>query len=138
MPRYKSSKYSAQQSSEIRFNIMGALDELAISSGIDIKTMQTTVPYSMVLNGVTSQKIAAELKKMIDIGMVVKSTAKGTTVKYMLKAQYDALFKENKTKLEPFGYSDYRDNQISDEEESEKVCERIAASANRTRYEEMW
>lgn len=142
MPRYsKSSRYSVQEASEIRYNIMGALDELAIYSGIDIKTMQTTAPYSFVLNGVTSQKIAAELKKMIDIGLVVKETAKNKTVKYMLKSQYDALFEEGKVSIERFGYGDYRDNKKQEEEDEEKeegVCARIAATAGRTRYSDMW
>ena len=31
MPRYNKSKYTAEKSSEIRFNIIGALDELAIN-----------------------------------------------------------------------------------------------------------
>ena len=50
MPRYNKSKYTAEKSSEIRFNIIGALDELAINKGIDIKTMQTTEPYCFEWN----------------------------------------------------------------------------------------
>lgn len=139
MPRYSKSKYSAEKSSEIRFNIIGALDELAINQGIDIKTMQTTAPYSFVLNGTTSQKISQELKKMVDTGLVVKQAAKGQTMKYMLRAQYDALFKDKKVTIPRFGYGDYRDNKDADDEEiSETVCAKLIASAVREKYEPMW
>lgn len=139
MPRY-TSKYSTEKSSEIRYNIIGALDELAIATGIDIHTMQRTSPYSFILGDIPSQKIAAELKKMIDMGLVVKSIAKGKTVKYMLRAQYDALFNQGLMTIERFGYGDYRDNKKDDEDEdeSERVCTRLAVSAGRTRYEDMW
>lgn len=136
MPRYVS-KYSEEKSSEIRYNIMGALDELAISSGIDISTMQRTSPYSFVLASIPSQKIAAELKKMIDMGLVVKSIAKGHTVKYMLRGQYDDLFKNGAITIEKFGYGDYRDNK-EEEEEERLICARIAASSYRDKYEPMW
>ena len=139
MPRYNKSKYSAEKSSEIRFNIIGALDELAVSQGIDIKTMQTTAPYSFVLNGVTSQKISQELKKMIDTGLVVKEAARGQTMKYMLRAQYDALFKECKISIGRFGYGDYRDDKDEDDEEVfQSVCARIISSAVRPKYDPMW
>lgn len=139
MPRYNKSKYSAEKSSEIRFNIISALDELAINQGIDIKTMQTTAPYSFVLNGVTSQKISQELKKMIDTGLVVKEAARGQTMKYMLRAQYEALFKEGKMSIGRFGYGDYRDDKDEDDEEvSQSVCARIVSSAVRPKYDPMW
>lgn len=139
MPRYNKSKYTAEKSSEIRFNIIGALDELAINKGIDIKTMQTTEPYSFVLNGITSQKITQELKKMVDTGLVVKESARGQTMKYMLRAQYEALFKEGEVVLNRFGYGDYRDDKDEDDEEvSETVCARIIASAVREKHEPMW
>ena len=131
MPRYNKSKYTAEKSSE--------LDELAINKGIDIKTMQTTEPYSFVLNGITSQKITQELKKMVDTGLVVKESARGQTMKYMLRAQYEALFKEGKVVLNRFGYGDYRDDKDEDDEEvSETVCARIIASAVREKHEPMW
>ena len=140
MPRYSKSKYSAEKSSEIRCNIIGALDELAINQGIDIKTMQTTAPYSFVLNGVTSQKIVQELKKMVDIGLVVKEAARGKTMKYMLRSQYDALFKEGKITISRFGYGDYRDDkeEENDEEVTESICARIISSAIRKKHEPMW
>lgn len=139
MPRYSKSKYSAEKSSEIRFNIIGALDELAVNKGIDIKTMQTTSPYSLVLNGITSQKISQELKKMVDSGLVVKQSARGQTMKYMLRAQYTALFEQGKITIEKFGYGDYRDNkEVSDEELSESVCARIVSAVTRKKYEFMW
>ncbi len=80
--RKTASKYSAAQSSEIRFQIMDALQNLATFNGIDIATMQSTAPYSFKLNGVTSQKIMVELKKLIDSGMVVKGAARGDNEVY--------------------------------------------------------
>lgn len=101
--------------------------------------MQTTEPYSFVLNGITSQKITQELKKMVDTGLVVKESARGQTMKYMLRAQYEALFKEGKVVLNRFGYGDYRDDKDEDDEEvSETVCARIIASAVREKHEPMW
>ncbi|MCM1217335.1 MAG: hypothetical protein NC548_22805 [Lachnospiraceae bacterium] len=141
MPRYIS-KYSKESSSEIRYNIIGALDELAVSSGVDIKTIQSTAPYSFVLSEVPWQKIMVELKKMIDAGLVVKGVTRGQSVKYMLKSQYDALFDKGILTLQKFGYGDYRDHQKSEEEQEEErvrtVCARFAASAGRKRYPEEW
>ena len=139
MPRYNKSKYSANQSSQIRFNIMDALNELATFRGIDIKTMQTTAPYSIVLNSVTSQKMAQELKKMIDMGIVVKEVQKGKTVKYMLRARYNELYTQNKIEKKSYGFGDYRDNKPDDDPEVvEGVCEKIIAAALRPKYEPMW
>lgn len=142
MPHFGTPKYSTQKSSEIRYNVEMALQELATFTGIDIKKMQTTPPYSMVLNGITSQKISAELKKLIDLGIVVKEVAKGKTVKYMLKTTYDELFKQGKIEAKRFGYGDYRDNKKpevpkkTDEEISEEICKRIAL--HKKKYEDMW
>lgn len=136
-----SSRYNAQKESEIRFNILSALQELATFNGIDIHTMQTTSPYSMELGGVTSQKIAAEIKKLVDYGMVVKGVVRGKTVKYMLKSTYTDLMKDGKIDSKKFGYGDYRDNKPEEEEEetsSETICARIGASSGRNRYTEMW
>ena len=137
------SKYSSQQSSEIRFNMLAALQELATFNGIDINTMKTTPPYATALYKVPSQKMAAELKKLIDTGMVVKSIARGKTVKYMLKDNYKKLLDDGKVGNREFGYGDYRDTKEEDfgeddEEISQRICERILLSATRTRYEEMW
>lgn len=140
--RYSAGKYSKQKESEIRYNILAALQELATFSGIDINTIKETPPYSFALEGVTTQKIAAELKKLIEYRMVVKGTVRGRTVKYMLKETYDKLIEEGKMSSKEFGYGDYRDNQpkveYDEEEESDKVCNRIMLSVNRNRYEEMW
>lgn len=140
--RYSAGKYSKQKESEIRYNILAALQELATFSGIDINTIKETPPYSLALEGVTTQKIAAELKKLIEYRMVVKGTVRGRTVKYMLKETYDKLTEEGKMSSKEFGYGDYRDNQpkveYNEEEESDKVCNRIMLSVNRNRYEEMW
>lgn len=140
--KYSAGKYSKQKESEIRYNILAALQELATFSGIDINTIKETPPYSLALEGVTTQKIAAELKKLIEYRMVVKGTVRGRTVKYMLKETYDKLTEEGKMSSKEFGYGDYRDNQpkveYNEEEESDKVCNRIMLSVNRNRYEEMW
>ena len=139
MPRYNKSKYSIEQSSKIRFNILEALNELATFKGIDIRTMQTTSPYSITLNEISCQKIAQELKKMIDVGMVVKEIQKGTTVKYMLRARYNELYAENKIKKNSYGYGDYRDEKEEDDPEViEKTCAKIVAAALRPKYEPMW
>lgn len=123
MAHFGTPKYNAQKSSEIRYNIEMALLELATFSGVDIKKIQTTPPYAMVLNNITSQKIAAELKKLVDMGIVVKEVARGKTVKYMLKSTYDELFKAGKIQTKQFGYCDYRDNQkaeiLGDKEDDE-------------------
>lgn len=139
MPVY-TSRYSKEKTNSIRFNILMALDELAKFNGIDINTIKNTPPYSSELRGVTSQKIAAELKKLIDSGMVVKGIVRGKTVKYMLRDTYNNL-KISGEEIEDFGYGDYRDNQPKveyEEEESNIVCERIRLSATRNKYEEMW
>lgn len=140
--RYKS-KYSKEQNSSIRYGIVAALQDLATFNGIDINTMQNTPPYSMELSKITSQKIAAELKKLIDLGMVVKEVEKGQRVKYMLRSTYNQLIDEGKIKKK-FGYGDYRDEKppvISDEltkgEEAE-ICERINGAQCRIKYEPMW
>lgn len=141
MPNYRSSRYSSQQSSEIRYSMMAAMQELATFTGIDIKTMQNTPPYSTVLNKVTSQKMASELKKLIDTGMVVKGVTRGKTVKYMLRDTYSKLIKDKGITNRSFGYGDYRDNQDEEEIEielSERVCDRISLCATKNKYDEMW
>ena len=90
MPRYHS-KYTERQNSDIRFAVLFALENMAKNNGIDIKTMQTTPPYSLDLNGITSQKISHEIKKLIDSGMVVKGVVKGKAVRYMFPSTYEAL-----------------------------------------------
>lgn len=139
MPRYKS-KYSKQEESSIRFNILEALQELAKFNGIDINTIKTTNPYALVLNGITSQKIAVELKRLIDSGMVVKEIARGQTVRYMLRENYLTLQEEGKAK-KVYGYGDYRDNKVEEEEEEEQeinlICTRLAANPNKV-TEPMW
>lgn len=135
------SKYSEQQSSEIRCNIIGALSELATFSGIDINTIKSTAPYSLVLGGITSQKISVELNKLVDSGMVVKGHARGKTMKFMLKTVYDEQENKGDTGIHKMGYGDYRDNimeEPTEEEISAWSCERIQASADRTMYTEMW
>ena len=142
--RYTAGKYSKQKESEIRYNILAALQELATFNGVDINTIKETPPYSLALNGVTTQKMAAELKKLIDNGMVVKGTVRGRTVKYMLRQTYKDLIADGQLSAKEFGYGDYRDSQPkaeyeeSDEEVSEKTCERIRLSMRRNKYEEMW
>ena len=70
--------------------------------------------------------MAAELKKLIDNGMVVKGTVRGRTVKYMLRQTYKDLIADGQLSAKEFGYGDYRDSQPkaeyeeSDEEVSEK------------------
>lgn len=143
--RYTTGKYSKQKESEIRYNILAALQELATFNGIDINTIKETSPYCFALSGVTSQKIAQELKKLIESGMVVKGTVRGRTVKYMLRQTYLDLIDEGRLDAREFGYGDYRDNQPKlqydeeeNEEESEEICERIRLTITRNRYEEMW
>lgn len=139
--RYTAGKYSKQRESEIRYNILAALQELATFNGIDINTIKETPPYSLALNGVTTQKMAAELKKLIDNGMVVKGTVRGRTVKYMLRQTYKDLIEDGKLSAREFGYGDYRDIpkvEEDDEAVSEAICERIRLCATRNKYEEMW
>ena len=133
------SKTTAQKESAIRFNILAALQEMATFNGIDIQKIKTTEPYSFELNGLTSQKIASELKKLIDYGLVVKEVAKGQTVKYMLRDTYEKLLKDNRKDIKKFGYGDYRDDvEKMEVAESEKTCQRISYAANRPKYQEMW
>lgn len=135
----RKTKTSIQKESAIRFNILAALQELATFNGIDIQKIKTTEPYSFELNGLTSQKIASELKKLIDYGLVVKEVARGQTVKYMLRDTYNKLKKDDLKSIKKFGYGDYRDTiEQVEQDESEKVCQRIKYSANRTKYEDMW
>ena len=145
--RYTASKYSKQKESEIRFNIITALQKLATFNGVDINTIKETYPYSMSLQGVTTQKIAAEMKKLIDGGLVVKGIVRGRTVKYMLRETYKELIKDGKIDCKEFGYGDYRDNlkyeedmteEEREEKESEEVCRRIRLSGSRKKYKEMW
>lgn len=133
------SKTNARKESAIRFNILAALQEMATFNGIDIQKIKTTEPYSFELNGLTSQKIASELKKLIDYGLVVKEVARGQTVKYMLRDTYEKLLKDNRKDIKKFGYGDYRDDvEKMEAEESEKTCQRISYAANRPKYQEMW
>lgn len=147
---WRSSKYSKSQSDKIHWTIFGALNELATFSGVDMNTMKTTPPYSFNLANVTTQKMAAELKKMIDMGVAVKSTGKSGTRKYMLRTKYNELMKEGKIDPDEFGYGDYRDAQkkaaeaaaqeITDEltdEEEDEICRRIR-SYGRPKYEPEW
>ena len=145
--RYTAGKYSKQKESEIRFNIITALQKLATFNGVDINTIKETYPYSMSLQGVTTQKIAAEMKKLIDGGLVVKGIVRGRTVKYMLRETYKELIKDGKIDCKEFGYGDYRDNlkyeedmteEEREEKESEEVCRRIQLSGSRKKYKEMW
>lgn len=141
-------RYTKQQESEIRFNILSALQEMAQFNGIDINTIKSTPPYSFLLSEITSQKIAAELRKLIDSGMVVKGVVRGKPVRYMLRQTYIDLVKGGDLDKKEFGYGDYRDSQVDaskpqelekmTEEESETVCNRILLSAARTQYKEMW
>lgn len=132
--RRSSSKYSKQEESSIRFNILEALDELAKFNGIDINTIKTTNPYSLVLNGVTSQKIAVELRKLIDAGMVVKEATRGQTVRYMLRENYISLIEDGESEKK-YGYGDYRDNKVDDSYDDEEriniICTRIESNPNR-------
>lgn len=135
----RKTKTSIQKESAIRFNILAALQELATFNGIDIQKIKTTEPYSFELNGLTSQKIASELKKLIDYGLVVKEVARGQTVKYMLRDTYNKLKNNDLKSIKKFGYGDYRDTiEQVEQDDSEKVCQRIKYSANRTKYEDMW
>lgn len=140
--RYHNSKYSAQRESEIRYNILAAIQELATFNGVDIATIKETSPYSIALSGVTPQKIAAELKKLVDCGMVVKGVVRGKTVKYMLRGTYNDLIESGKINNREFGYGDYRDDRPSKEDEEEYneklVYKRIKNSASRPKYQDMW
>lgn len=130
----RKSNYTKEQNSTIRFNIIGALDELAKFNGVDITTIKNTSPYSYELSGVTSQKIAAEMKKLIDYGVVVKESSRGKTVKYMLRSTYIELMEEGKMQSNQFGFGDYRDESNFEDETS--LCTRIMSNRN-TRVE-MW
>ena len=133
MAYQKNDKYSKETNSAIRFNIIGALQELANFNGVDINTIKTTSPYSYELNQVTSQKIAAELKKMIDLGLVVKGKTKGRTVKYMLRDRYELLIEDKKIDDKSYGYGDYRDDYDED-----AVSNRILSTQNRKKYVDLW
>ena len=133
MAYQKNDKYSKETNSAIRFNIIGALQELANFNGVDINTIKTTSPYSYELNQVTSQKIAAELKKMIDLGLVVKGKTKGKTVKYMLRDRYESLIEDKKIDDKSYGYGDYRDDYDED-----VVSNRILSTQNRKKYVDLW
>ena len=130
----RKSNYTKEQNSTIRFNIIGALDELAKFNGVDITTIKNTSPYSYELSGVTSQKIAVEMKKLIDYGVVVKESSRGKTVKYMLRSTYIELMEEGKMQSNQFGFGDYRDESNFEDETS--LCTRIMSNRN-TRVE-MW
>lgn len=137
MAYQRNEKYSEETNSAIRFNIISALQELADFNGIDINTIKTTSPYSYELNQVTSQKIAAELKKMIDLGFVVKGKTKGKTVKYMLRDRYESLIEDKKLDKNSYGYGDYRDDKKESEDEDE-ISNRILSTKYRKRYTELW
>lgn len=135
----RKTKTTAQKESAIRFNILAALQEMATFNGIDIQKIKTTEPYSFELNGLTSQKIASELKKLIDYGLVVKDVSKGRTVKYMLRETYNKLMADNRTEIKKFGYGDYRDKvKEMEEQEQEKTLARIKSAGARTKYVDMW
>lgn len=147
--RYSTKKYSKEKEGEIRCSIFSALQDLATFNGIDINTMKETPPYSLDLQGVTTQKIAAELKKMIEHGIVVKGVVRGRTVKYMLRQTYEDLVSKGELSPKDFGYGDYRDNRpkveyedddddYDDYDEDNDVCIRIMSSSDRTMYTEMW
>jgi hypothetical protein len=141
MPRYHS-KYTERQNSDIRFAVLFALENMAKNNGIDIKTMQTTPPYSLDLNGITSQKISHEIKKLIDSGMVVKGVVKGKPVRYMLRSTYESLVENRQILPQEFGYGDYRDevapqNENDDNYNEEEVCNRIMRYSA-PKVKEMW
>ena len=130
---WRSSKYSKDATQRIHTTILAALGELGKFNGVDMATMKSTSPYSFNLANVSTQKMAAELKKMIDLGLVVKSVAKsGENRKYMLRSNYDELMQGSPEKASKFGYGDYRDHKELEEPEEEPfyneeaVCRRIA------------
>lgn len=107
---YKSSaKYTATKNATIQQNVMAAIQELAHYNGVDIQTIKDTTPYSIALQGVTTQKIASTIKKMIDIGVLVKGSRPNHTMKYMMRSRYEQLLKDGYTPEEKYGYLDYRD-----------------------------
>lgn len=142
MPRYHS-KYTERQNSDIRFAVLFALENMAKNNGIDIKTMQTTPPYSLDLNGITSQKISHEIKKLIDSGMVVKGVVKGKPVRYMLRSTYESLVENRQILPQEFGYGDYRDEVMQEnyndnnDYNEEEVCNRIMRYSA-PKVKEMW
>lgn len=127
----KTSKYDERQNSTIRCNVVAALEELAVQRGIDIKTMKETQPYAIELGQFSSQKIASEIKKLVDCGMVVKSTPTKGTMKYMLRDKYDEMMLKN-SESSKYGYGDYRDSS----DESENCITRILTNAKTT--VDMW
>lgn len=136
--KYTTKRYSEQKENEIRCSIIAALKELANFNGIDINTIKTTAPYSLSLCTVTSQKMASELKKLIDEGIVVKEAAKGHTVKYMLKQTYQNLINDKKFSDPKVVHKDYLDKNFLTEEENKKICFKIKLSSERIKYDEMW
>lgn len=149
---YRSSKYSAAKSSEIRFTIMTALDELASFNGVDLNTIKSTPPFSLALEGVTTQKMAAEIKKLIDSGMIVKGIVRGRTVRYMMRTTYNELLKSGKITERSFGYGDYRDDVIDEPNDNDEdddvdddgsddytdgVCDRLRLNPSK-QYPDMW
>lgn len=139
MPRY-ASKYSKQEESTIRFNILEALDELGKFNGVTINTIKSTNPYALILNGITAQKVAVELNRLIDSGMVVKEINKGKAVRYMLRENYIKLIEQGKeVEVKGYGYGDYRDNkEENEEEEVELICTRILANPSSLLEAPMW
>lgn len=131
----KNKKYDEKINGTIRCNIIEALEELATFNGIDINTIKNTSPYSIELAQFSTQKIAAELKKLIDYGFVVKQLAKGKTVKYMLRKTYEEL-QENKKEIKEYGYGDYRDSK-DDFYNEEEICYRILNTPS-PQYKEEW
>lgn len=119
-------EYKPEINREIQANILAGLDELATYNGVSIRQLTTTAPYSICLSQVTSQKIMWELKKMVDMGLVVRSDL-GNPVKYMLTQQYNELKKGSKAS--PFS---------SLEETDETICERILATKTRKKYKFDW
>ena len=105
----RASRYSAETSSLIRFNVMQAIEELAQFNGVDIETIKTSEPYCITLSSVTSQKIAQEIKKLVDSGMVVRSN-KTSPMRYMAKERHERLVKDGYTLTEKYGFGDYRDS----------------------------
>lgn len=110
---------------EIADNVIDALKRLATFNGIDIKTMQTTYPWSAELGLLTSQKIARVLKNMIDIGLVIKEVCVGKTVKYMLRETYNSL------QLTSPKHKDF----LTEEEEN-AIIDRLSSSEKK--YKDMW
>ena len=127
----KTSKYDERQNSTIRCNVVAALEELAVQRGIDIKTMKETQPYAIELGQFSSQKIASEIKKLVDCGMVVKSTPTKGTMKYMLRDKYEEMMSQNNVNSK-YGYGDYRDSS----NEPVSCVDRILTNAKTT--VDMW